>query len=246
MRSADEHFEVVKLIAAGLNDCEIARRTGIPRKTVWQWRRMPGVRPRSTTDSSGRCTVHDFATLPAKAYCYVLGMYLGDGCISRGARTWHLRITLDTKYPGIIDGCREAIEILMPGQRATIVSRKDNCVDVVLCSNHWPCLFPQHGPGRKHHRRIALESWQEAIVKEATEDFVRGLLHSDGCRVVADDRGVKSIRYHFTNHSEDILNLFTAALDWLGIPWTRSTKYVVSIYRKAATARLDEFIGPKV
>ncbi|WP_396903359.1 helix-turn-helix domain-containing protein [Mycolicibacterium sp.] len=69
MRSADEYFEVVKLIAAGLNDCEIARRTGIPRKTVWQWRRMPGVRPRSTTDSSGRCTVHDFATLPAKAYC---------------------------------------------------------------------------------------------------------------------------------------------------------------------------------
>lgn len=121
-------------------------------------------------------------------------MYLGDGCISRGARTWHLRITLDTKYPGIIDGCCEAIEILMPGQRATIVSRKDNCVDVVLCSNHWPCLFPQQGPGRKHHRRIALEPWQEAIVKEATEDFVRGLIHSDGCRVVADDRGVKSIR----------------------------------------------------
>lgn len=55
----------------------------------------------------------------------------------------------------------------MPGQRATIVSRKDNSVDVVLCSKHWPCLFPQHGPGRKHHRRIALEPWQEAIVKEA-------------------------------------------------------------------------------
>jgi hypothetical protein len=44
---------------------------------------------------------------------------------------------------------------------------------------------------------------------------------------------------------EDILGLFTSTLDQLGIPWTRSTKYVVSIYRKAATARLDEFIGPK-
>ena len=58
-------------------------------------------------------------------------------------------------------------------------------------------------------------------------------------------RGVKSIRYHFTNHSEDILGLFTAALDTLGIPWRRSTQYVVSIYRKAATARLDTFVGPK-
>lgn len=74
---------------------------------------------------------------------------------------------------------------------------------------------------------------------------MRGLIHSDGCRVVANDRGVMSIRYHFSNRSEDIIGLFTAALDHLEIPWTRSTKYIVSIYRKAATARLDEFIGPK-
>ena len=94
-------------------------------------------------------------------------------------------------------------------------------------------------------RSIRLESWQQELVDQATEDFVRGLIHSDGCRVIANDRGVKSIRYHFTNHSEDILGLFTRALDRLGIPWTRSTKYVVSVYRKAATARLDEFIGPK-
>lgn len=42
-----------------------------------------------------------------------------------------------------------------------------------------------------------------------------------------------------------ILGLFSAALDALDIPWTRSNKYVVSVYRKAVTARLDEFIGPK-
>jgi hypothetical protein len=74
---------------------------------------------------------------------------------------------------------------------------------------------------------------------------VLGLIHSDGCRVVANDRGVMSIRYHFSNRSEDSLGLFTGALDALDIPWTRSTKYIVSIYRKAATARLDEFGGPK-
>ena len=41
--------------------------------------------------------------LPATAYCYVLGLYLGDGCISRSAQVWRLRITLDKKYPAIID-----------------------------------------------------------------------------------------------------------------------------------------------
>ena len=53
------------------------------------------------------------------------------------------------------------------------------------------------------------------------------------------------MRYHFSNRSEDILGLFTDALDALGIPWRPSNKHTISIYRKAATARLDEFIGPK-
>ena len=74
------------------------------------------------------------------------------------------------------------------------------------------------------------------------EEFVRGLIDSDGCRVVANDRGV---RYHFSNRSDDIRGLFTAALDALGIPWTRPSQYVIAVYRKAAAARLDEFVGPK-
>ena len=116
---------------------------------------------------------------------------------------------------------------------------------MALYSKHWPCLLPQHGPGRKHTRPIVLEAWQEVLVKEATEEFIRGLIHSDGCRVVANDRGVRGVRYHFSNESGDILGLFTSALDDLGIPWTRSSKKVVSVYRKAATAKLDEFVGPK-
>lgn len=178
-------------------------------------------------------------------YTYLLGLYLGDGCISRRPRAFILRITLDAKYPAIIERCRQTIDLLMPGQHARVLRRSDGCVDVWLCSKHWPCLLPQHGAGKKHERPIKLEPWQQALVDQETEEFVLGLIHSDGCRVVANDRGVRSIRYHFSNRSEDILGLFTAALDKLDIPWTRSSKYIVSIYRKAATARLDEFVGPK-
>lgn len=189
--------------------------------------------------------VHDFPALPAKAYSYLLGLYLGDGCISRSGRVWHLRITLDKKYKGIIDRCCEAIDALMPGQRASVYPRVTGCVDVSHYSKHWPCLLPQHGAGMKHTRLIRLEAWQEALVKEATEEFIRGLIHSDGCRVVANDRGVKSVRYHFSNRSEDIKGLFCAALDDLGISWTRPSERDIAVYRKAATARLDEFVGPK-
>ena len=207
-------------------------------------RATPAVAGRHIAGSSECGVEHVFTDIAPTPYCYLLGMYLGDGCISRAGRVWHLRITLDKKYPSIIARCRLAIDMLMPGQQAGIVNRV-GCVDVSHYSKHWTCLFPQHGPGTKHMRRIALEPWQQALVYQETEEFVMGLIHSDGCRVVANDRGVMSVRYHFSNMSEDIIGLFTAALDQLDIPWTRSSKKVVSIYRKAATARLDTFIGPK-
>ena len=244
VRSAEEFNEVQRLIAEGLNDCAIARRTRIPRRTVRDWRCRPQARLRHFAGDSACGIDHDFGSIAARPYCYLLGLYLGDGCISRSRRVWRLRIFLDAKYPAIVDSCRQAIDALMPRQHAALLRRKSRCFEVSLCSKHWPCLLPQHGPGKKHNRRIALESWQEVLVKEATEDFIRGLIHSDGCRVVANDRGVRSIRYHFSNRSEDIIGLFTGALDHLGIPWTRSTKYIVSVYRKARPRALTSSSAP--
>jgi hypothetical protein len=171
---------------------------------------------------------------------------LGDGCISKHPRAWRLRIVLDDKYPSIIERCRQAMDALMPGQRAATLRCSSNCTEVSLYSMHWPCLFPQHGPGRKHLRPIRLEPWQKELVKEAAEDFVRGLIDSDGCRVIANDRGVRSVRYHFSNRSDDIRALYCAALDHLGIPWTQPRWFDIAVYRKAAVARLDEFVGPKL
>lgn len=244
MRSADQFEAAKRLIASGVNDCAIARQIGVPRTTVRDWRCRPQIRARLV--SGPACgAFHDFSALPAAPYCYALGLYLGDGCISRSQRVWQLRVTLDKKYPAIIDRCRTAIDVLMPGQHAAIHPQPKGCVVVSLYSKHWPCLFPQHGPGRKHNRSIRLRPWQELLIKQAAEEFIRGLIDSDGCRVVANDRGVRSVRYHFSNRSEDILGLFSGALDDLGIPWTRPSRHCIAVYRKAAVARLDEFVGPK-
>jgi hypothetical protein len=96
----------------------------------------------------------------------------------------------------------------------------------------------------KHTRPIRLEPWQQALVDEATEEFILGLIHSDGCRVVANDRGVRSVRYHFSNRSEDILGLHSRTR-CPRHPWTGPDWHTIAIYRKAATARMDEFVGPK-
>ena len=111
--------------------------------------------------------------------------------------------------------------------------------------NHWPCLFPQHGTGKKHERSIYLADWQRDLVSRNHESLIRGLIQSDGCRTVANDRGVESVRYHFYNLSEDIKAIYCASLEALGIHWTRPSYKDIAVYRKADTARMDEFVGPK-
>ena len=245
MRPAEQFDAARRLIAAGVNDCAISRQLGVPRPTMQDWRRRPQIRPRDDEYIIALRRRSRLLGTPARRLLLLLGMYLGDGCISRCRQVWRLRITLDKKYPKIVDRCREAIDGLMPGQSASIAPQPTGCVVVSHYSKHWPCLFPQHAPGRKHLRPIGLEPWQEVLVQRATEQFIRGLIDSNGCRVVANDRGVRSVRYHFSNRSEDILGLFSGALDVLEIPWTRPSKHVIAIYRKAAVARLDDFVGPK-
>src|SRR5438874_2651010 len=107
MRSRREHELVAKWIAQGANDCEISRVTGIPRTTVRDWRRRT-TQPGSgfTQRSTNNCPICDETALDGSSYCYLLGLYLGDGTISSCARgVYSLRVTLDRRYPDIIDEC---------------------------------------------------------------------------------------------------------------------------------------------
>jgi hypothetical protein len=246
MRSQAEVEEVLRLIASGVNDCEIERRTGIPRRTVLDWRHG-----RTSLDRSRRST-------PCSCHCI-------EGCQSARTRTcsastsatavclpgdaWRLRVVLDASYPGVVLECANAMQAILPAKRAYVMHRRDgNCIEVSMWWKHWPCAFPQHGPGRKHERRIKLEPWQEAILGDNNEPFLRGLIHSDGCRFIARQRKGKSdwawTRYVFSNRSQDIKDLLCASCDALGVRWTRTARDV-AVARRGSVARLEEFIGPK-
>lgn len=184
-------------------------------------------------------------------YAYLLGLYLGDGHISEMNKgTFRLRITLDSRYPRIIDGAAGAIDGLLPAQRVGKYPHPTaNLVTVASYSWRWLYLLPQHGPGLKHSRETRLHDWQRPIVDAHPRSFVRGLLHSDGCRFHAHQttrgRTYSYARYAFVNTSSDILSLFCEYLDVLGIAWTRATRHTIQIARREAVARLDEFVGPK-
>jgi hypothetical protein len=243
MRSRAEVDRVLALGNAGATQSEIARLTGIPRVTVRTW--LTGRTPIRAENRAGVLT-----SLPAAAYAYLLGLYLGDGSIDRFPRAWCLRIYCDARYRGIIGECARAIRAVRPHNRVSVSRRgAARCIVVQAYSKWWPELFPQHGPGAKHERSIVLADWQREITYAHPQLLLRGLLHSDGTRGMNPVRHGERLytypRYQFSNRSEDIKAIFCEHLDLLGIAWRRANAMNISIARREAVAALDAFVGPK-
>jgi hypothetical protein len=121
-------------------------------------------------------------------------------------------------------------------------------------SPFWFVAFPQHGPGKKHQRRIELVEWQREIAHAHARELIRGLLHSDGCRCInrftvdlprGGLREYAYARYFFSNRSADIRAIFTEHCDLLGIRWSMSNARNVSISHRRSVRLLDEFVGDK-
>jgi hypothetical protein len=99
--------------------------------------------------------------------------------------------------------------------------------------------------GRKHERPIVLADWQYAIVEQHPKCLIRGLIHSDGCRVLNKSMSHVYPRYFFDNASGDIRGIFCDACDRRGIAWRHPKERTISIARRESIALLDTFVGPK-
>ena len=190
--------------------------------------------------------------MDGSAYGHLLGLYLGDGCLSRHPRSvYALRVACDARYQRLIQECTDSIRQLVPS--SVTINPAPGCVQVTAYSKHWPCLFPQHGAGRKHERSIVLGPWQVEIVERYPGRFVKGLFHSDGCRITnwtervvgGELKRYEYPRYFFTNYSDDILKLCEWALDLLGVDHRRSNTRNISVARRPSVALLDEHVGAK-
>jgi hypothetical protein len=76
---------------------------------------------------------------------------------------------------------------------------------------------PQHGPGKKHDRRIELEALQQALVDVAPWAFLNGCIRSDGCVFVNRTGTYEYLSYCFDNRSADIRDLFVATCRLVGV-----------------------------
>lgn len=219
VRSDADRDLVRRLLAEGRSDRQVAELSGVAQNTVGRWRRSwPPIAIR-------------WSPAHEPSYAYLFGLYLGDGWLTGGRRGGVvLRVGLDLQYERVVEDCVAAMVLSMPQCRPSVVPYRDaRAVRVQSCSKLWLLAFPQHGRGRKHERTIALEDWQQAIVDRYPGDFVRGLIHSDGCRTtnrfttnLPSGRVAEYayVRYFFSNLSADIRALFCAACDALDVRWT--------------------------
>lgn len=138
--------------------------TGISRPTLRDWRDHP-TKALQSRASCPRCASRPAAPEPQADYAYLLGLYLGDGCISVG------------------------------GDPAKGVRKR--------------------GLNRVRRPLADGEHWYEYP------------------------------RYLFVNKSTDILGLCGETLDRLGVAWRFSKPTTISVAKRDAVARLDEFVGPK-
>lgn len=248
-RSTEDASAVNSLLGIGLSDYEIGRRTGISRSSVQRWRTKGVPRQDFSKPTNWR---------PANphSYCYLLGIYLGDGYVSKASsRLQVLEISLDPRYPEIVDECLRAVQRTVGAnpKASRRTTPKGEAIRLVASSPFWTSAFPQHGAGKKHERAIALAGWQQHLVERFPRQFLRGLIHADGSRVtnrfrVNLDSGPREYaypRYFFTNLSTDIQRLFCESCEQLEIRWTRSSYKNISIAHRHSVALLDSFIGPK-
>jgi Helix-turn-helix domain of resolvase len=238
--------EITGLLAQGVPATEVARRTGVSRGTVQRYKagRVPAPRPEAVTH---------WRPPDASAYSYLLGMYLGDGHLC-GPRRNTLRITLNVREAAIRRDCALAIARTLDVRVLHRLVPVRGVAYLDATSPLWHFAFPQHGAGKKHERSIVLEAWQREIVDLRPREFLRALIHSDGCRTVnrftvdlprGGRREYAYVRYFFSNESADIRGLFCEYCERLGIRWTQSSQRNVSVADRASVELLEEFVGPK-
>ena len=190
------------------------------------------------------------------AYSYLLGCYLGDGHVThRPPGTWSLRIACDRKYTRIIEEIMAATSATFPGRRPTRFPASGGASDVVaICHPAVGRAFPQHAPGRKHLRPIILADWQLQLTHAHPGALIRGLIHSDGCRVVNRFRtklpsgrvaDYSYVRYFFSNLSKDIRDIFSEHCALLGVRVTQSNPRNLTVSHRDSVAVLEEIVGPK-
>jgi hypothetical protein len=247
MRTKEEYILVKKLHSEGYNNTVISNKTGIPRSTIKDWTNNS---PKAFSDKKRIFYLKKEIIKNKKlhgAYSYLLGLYLGDGYINKCNRTYRMRIALDKKYIELNDFARANMCKIFVNNKVGEIN-SEGCIYLSVYNNELQEIFPQHGPGCKHNRKINLLKWQSEILINV--EFMRGLIHSDGCFY----KEIINNKYHydrfmFSNKSADLHELFQSTCDKINLEYDFQHKgdgiWQTRISKKDSVNKLKQIIGTK-
>lgn len=132
---------------------------------------------------------------------YLVGVALGDGNLSNpNGRAIRLRISCFSGYPKIADEIMQAIRILLPQNKISIVKKQGRCFDISVYSNKLEEWMPwEVGKGSKIKQNAHVPDWILENPK-FSKACLCGLIQTDGCIYV--DRGYQMV--NFTNNIEEL------------------------------------------
>ena len=102
------------------------------RSTLREWRDHPE-KAQAARICCPRCGDDPALPEPRADYAYLLGLYLGDGCISVGGnpakRVWRLRVICADAWPGLVSECVRAMKAVRPASKV-MLQQKQGCQEV--------------------------------------------------------------------------------------------------------------------
>src|SRR5580693_3540212 len=118
--------ELAKLLSGlGTLDRENAAICGVSIRAIRHWRagdRRTGPDPyRTSTTTCPRCGGR---SLDDEAYAYLLGLYLGDGHITRSPRTHVLWLACSDAWPGLLELAKLTTSLVMPSSRLLRLAKR--------------------------------------------------------------------------------------------------------------------------
>jgi hypothetical protein len=178
----------------------------------------------------------------SKNLAYVIGVALGDGNLSNpNGRAVRLRITLDNRYPKVIEEVIKNLKIILPENKISIVNRSDNCLDVSVYSNKLTEIIPwEAGSGSKIVQRATIPNWIKSDLN-FTKHCLKGLLQTDGS--IYFDRNYKMV--NFTNNIKNLVQDTKIFIETLGYQpkfYVTKNKSGSAKYTVRLTKNVDNFI----
>lgn len=223
----------------------MSREYSIPRETIRYWisnefsiYEKSKLKSHSHTLDSIKLEISEKSEL----YSFILGLYLGDGNITKNKTSYVLRIVQDSRYENSIIEISNALSSFF--RKKASVRKSIGCHVISIYDKNLPLYFPQHGIGKKHDRKINLNEYQRSIID--LRCILRGLWITDGSYYIANS---KYERYNFTNKSIDIISIFEECMDAFGIKYTKNIRkdgiYRIQIQKKSEVEKMKSIVGKK-